>query len=490
LLKAVNAFGENFIVVSPEFNVLAASSKTSQTYGVKILKAKCHELLHNNTSPCLDCTVKASTAGTQSEIQTGRKPENQYTHSPCHYIYPIHTNEQIEAFACIELNLPVMQGLENGFQRSNTFLHKLLVSAVDAVIAADKKGRIVIFNDMAARILGYDVNAAQQEINIVDLYPNDTAYDIMKKMRSEDYGGKGHLTAYPVDVIAKNGERIPISLNAAIVYDGENEIATIGYFHDMRDELQMKEELRKAQIQLLQAEKLASIGMLATGVAHEINNPVAIMIEESGWIRDLLDEKEFQDSKNLDEFKRALKQIQTQGNRCKEITRKLLSFARKTDSKVQNTQLNEVIEAVIGLMRQKANYAGVNLKTNLDKKLPITEVSGSEMQQILLNLVNNAMDVMGDKGGNITLTSRFDLGRIVVVVEDDGPGIPDENLPKVFDPFFTTKPVGKGTGLGLFICYSLVKSMGGKIDVKSKLGKGTKFRLNLLAADSTDGAKL
>ncbi len=399
--------------------------------------------------------------------------------TPCRYAYPLYKDGKIEAFAIREFDLQIWQELEGKLQRSNTFLHKLLVSAVDAVIAADKKGRILIYNEMAAKILGYDTDTATQEITIVDLYPNNTAYEVMEKMRSDDFGGKGNLRSFHVDVITKNGETVPIRLNAAIVYNGRREIATIGYFHDMREELRVKKELKKTQMQLLQAERLASIGMLATGVAHEINNPVAIMIEESGWIKDLMEEEEFQSSKNLKEFNRALKQIHTQGNRCKEITRKLLSFARKTDSDVQTAYLNDIIEEVVSLSLKRTKHAGVKLKTRLQKDLPSTLVCASEMQQVLLNLINNALDAMENTGGTITLSSRMAHGQIMMTIEDDGPGIPAADLSRIFDPFFTTKTVGKGSGLGLFICYSIIKSMGGKIDVLSELGTGTNFNISL-----------
>lgn len=483
LLKAVNAFGERFIVVSPKFEILSTSPSTSEFLQDTIIGKNCFDVIYNRSSPCKNCTVKEAMARDEPSSLPKQDEVFDVGSTLCRYAYPLYKDSQIEAFAIVEFDLPIRQGLEDALQRSNTFLRKLLVSAVDAVIAADKKGRILIYNEMAAKILGYDADKAPQEIEIVDLYPNDTAYEVMKKMRSDDFGGKGNLRSYHVDVIAKNGEIIPIRLNAAIVYDGKQEIATIGYFHDMREELKMKEELKKTQIQLLQAERLASIGMLATGVAHEINNPVAIMIEESGWIEDLFDEEEFQSSKNLKEFIRALKQIKTQGNRCKEITRKLLSFAQKIDSGVQTTQLNDIIEEVVSLSVHRAKHAGVELKTSLQKDLPFTLISASEMQQVLLNLINNSLDAMENTGGTITLSSCIAHGQIMMEIVDDGPGIPVTDQSRIFDPFFTTKPVGKGTGLGLFICYSIIKSMGGKIDVKSDLGAGTNFSISIPVQD-------
>lgn len=232
--------------------------------------------------------------------------------------------------------------------------------------------------------------------------------------------------------------------------------------------------------QIIETGKMASIGELAAGIAHEINNPVAIMVEEAGWIGDLLEEEEFSESGNLDEFKRALTQINTQGRRCKEITHKLLSFARKTDSTVKDVQLNDIVMEIVNLSSQMAKYNKVTIKTALQKTLPYITISPSEIQQVMLNLINNALDSMEKTGGAIhisTKISEIEPEHIVIVVEDDGPGIPEANLPRLFDPFFTTKPVGKGTGLGLSICYGIINKMGGKIDVQSTVGKGTRFRI-------------
>ena len=231
--------------------------------------------------------------------------------------------------------------------------------------------------------------------------------------------------------------------------------------------------------QVIETGKLASIGELAAGIAHEINNPVAIMVEEAGWIQDLLEEEEFRKSENLEEFERALKQINTQGKRCKEITNKLLSFARKTDSRVQVVQINDLIEDVIELSAQRAKYSHVAIHTQLEKSLPFINASGSEMQQVFLNLINNALDAMDNRGGAIDISSRLEGDDIVIKLADTGPGIPRENLPRIFNPFFTTKSVGKGTGLGLSICYGIVKKMGGEINVESSIDEGTTFGVRI-----------
>jgi len=231
--------------------------------------------------------------------------------------------------------------------------------------------------------------------------------------------------------------------------------------------------------QIIESGKLASLGELAAGIAHEINNPVAIMVEEAGWIGDLLSDETFQQSENLEEFKRALMQINKQGIRCRDITQKLLSFARKSETNLSVVQINEVIDEVVGICVQHAKYANVTIETDYATGLPMIEVSQTEVQQVMLNLINNALDAMEKTGGKIDIKTAEEKGFIVILVSDNGPGIPEKNLSRIFDPFYTTKAVGKGTGLGLSICYGIISRMGGKITVKSAVGSGTSFYIYL-----------
>ena len=230
--------------------------------------------------------------------------------------------------------------------------------------------------------------------------------------------------------------------------------------------------------QIIESGKLASVGELAAGIAHEINNPVAIMVEEAGWMEDLIADGEDAFVKNKDEFNRSLKQIRTQGHRCKEITQKLLSFARKTDSRVQKTQLNDLIEEIVAISAQRARFANVELQVRLGD-IPEVDISQTEIQQVFLNIINNALDAMDKQGGLLKISSRLEKDFIVIEIGDNGPGIPAPNLQKIFDPFFTTKPVGKGTGLGLSICYGIIKNLGGEIAVQSTVGAGTSFFIRI-----------
>ena len=228
--------------------------------------------------------------------------------------------------------------------------------------------------------------------------------------------------------------------------------------------------------QVIETGKMAAIGELAAGIAHEINNPVAIMLEEAGWVGDVARDLTLPPADRA-EIEGSLAQIATQGARCREITHKLLSFARRIDPTVATVDLNAAAREVVGLSEQRARYDNIEFALDLEEGLPGICASGSEVQQVLLNLVNNSLDAIGPGGGDIRLFTRSEGDRVILGVEDSGEGIPRANLNRIFEPFFTTKPVGKGTGLGLSIIYGIVKKMGGEVEVDSVPGQGTTFTL-------------
>ncbi|NDV22709.1 PAS domain-containing sensor histidine kinase [Desulfovibrio sp. JC022] len=246
------------------------------------------------------------------------------------------------------------------------------------------------------------------------------------------------------------------------------------------------EESEMMNRQMVETGKLASIGELAAGIAHEINNPVAIMIEEAGWVSDLL-EDEGRSMACYPEIFRALEQVRTQGGRCKNITHKLLSFARQTDSRIAEVSLPALIEEVVEISMQQARYARVELSLDLDRNMPLVKASISELQQVFLNLVNNAIQAMESTGGKLMISCYAGDEMAHISIADTGPGIPEAYLSRIFDPFFTTKPVGKGSGLGLSICYGLIHRMDGDIEVESGVGMGARFNIRLPLPETGSG---
>jgi two-component system NtrC family sensor kinase len=233
--------------------------------------------------------------------------------------------------------------------------------------------------------------------------------------------------------------------------------------------------------QVIETGKLASIGELAAGIAHEINNPVAIIVEEAGWLQDLMEDGAYKNEEEINEFERALNQIRVQGKRCKEITHKLLSFARKTDSRIEDFEIGPLIDEVVMLSAQRAKYSNVELITHLEPKLPAISASHSELQQVFLNLIVNACEAMTG-GGAIDIRERAtgepsDRLSAEIRIRDNGPGIPPASVKKVFDPFYTTKE--DGTGLGLSIVARIIREHGGSIDLTSIEGRGATFTIVL-----------
>ena len=223
-------------------------------------------------------------------------------------------------------------------------------------------------------------------------------------------------------------------------------------------------------------DKLASIGRLAAGVGHEINNPLAIIDQKTGLIEDLLLISDTFEHKNTIET--CLNVINQSVKRCKAITHRLLGFARRTDVQSEIIQINEVVREVLQFLENSMTYNRIKIDLQLQENLPKLTSDRLQLQQVFLNIINNAIDAI-DRDGEITILSHLAAGEVRVVIQDNGPGIAPAALPHIFEPFYTTKETGKGTGLGLSITYGLIKKLGGDITVRSNLGAGTAFTITL-----------
>lgn len=237
---------------------------------------------------------------------------------------------------------------------------------------------------------------------------------------------------------------------------------------DERDR-QLREYMHK---KLSQSEKLASLGRLAAGVAHEINNPLTGVLTYSHLL--------LRKAPEGHPDKEDLEVVVRETTRCRQIVKELLDFARETKSVRKPTDLNKVIRDTTSLVENQISFQNVQIREELDPNLPEVPIDANEIQQVFTNLTLNAAEAMSD-GGTITITTGIDGDKEFVKAEvsDTGTGIPEENLSKIFDPFFTTKEAGAGTGLGLAITYGIVQRHEGTIEVRSELGKGTTFIIRL-----------
>ncbi|MCF8039353.1 MAG: GHKL domain-containing protein [Desulfohalobiaceae bacterium] len=235
--------------------------------------------------------------------------------------------------------------------------------------------------------------------------------------------------------------------------------------------------------QLLQAGKLAAVGELSAGVAHEINNPLGIILTEKQLLLDSIETNPDLESEIKTLISASMTQISEQVRRCKHLTQNLLRFARRTQSIMDWVDMNGFLQELVDLMKREASFGGISFELDLDAKARPLFTDASQLQQVFLNLINNALDAHeGLSHGTIRIRTRQGEGGLTVEVEDTGCGISPENRDRIFDPFFTTKPVGRGTGLGLSICYGIVKRLGGEISLESAVGQGTTFRVFLPAA--------
>jgi two-component system NtrC family sensor kinase len=243
--------------------------------------------------------------------------------------------------------------------------------------------------------------------------------------------------------------------------------------------------------QLIRATRLAELGEMAAGFAHEINNPLQIMKSEQTLIEtifsDLKEKGELKESEDLKDVEDSMSQIKLQIDRCAKITQAILRFGRQSDSEPKDIDLSTFIPEVLRMIEKKAAVSGIKLERDISPHTSLIHADPSQLQQVLINIVNNAMDAIldrhGSEGGELSIHARpSPNGRVMIAVTDNGIGISPENLKRVFAPFFTTKPVGKGTGLGLSVCYGIIDGLGGTMEVSSRKGVGTTFTIHLPVA--------
>ena len=390
----------------------------------------------------------------------------------CHVI----KNEKGEVIGYQGLNIDISERIrmEQEIRKEHGFLSNLLDSSVDCIVAADMKGKVIFFNKAAEKLTGYKTEEVIGKFHITRFYPLEVAKDIMRKLRSNDFGGRGKLENYRTTIYGKNGEEIPVSISASIVYEGDKELASLGIFTDLREKIKMEKKLQETQMRLLQAEKMASLGSLAAGVAHEINNPLGGILIYASL---LMEEFENEDDPRVQDLKR----IVEEGTRCKEIVKSLLEFGRQAESKFEPIDINKAINDGLFFLENQALFQNIKITKHLDPALPFIQGDANQIKQVFMNMMVNAAEAMAEEGGSLTITTGVnpDKSSIYISFKDTGVGIPPEIQSKIFDPFFTTKEVGKGTGLGLSTSYGIIQSHHGNIEVESEVGKGTTFRIIL-----------
>ncbi len=274
--------------------------------------------------------------------------------------------------------------------------------------------------------------------------------------------------------------------NAFLVFLAGTIIVCIGSIfvtrNMVRKIMRADQEAAMLDASLLQSNKMAALGKLAAGVAHEVNNPLTLIRESAGWLQDLMSEEDRDKMVNYDDIIELVGKIDRHVERAKEVTHRMLGFGRRMDPRQDNVNVNSVLAETVKFMENEAIHRNIKVIQELDPKLPLITTDPTQLQQVFLNILDNGIDAV-DSDGSITLrtTTSPDNREVVITFTDTGCGIPKERLDHIFDPFYTTKQVGAGTGLGLSIVFGILQKLGGRIVAESVVGKGTTFTVTFPA---------
>jgi len=326
----------------------------------------------------------------------------------------------------------------------------------------EKKVDVVILDIKMPGISGLEVLK-----NIKSKYP-ETEVILLTGHATTDSGVEG-IKSGAFDYLSK-----PIELDHLV------KKITQAYEKILRLEAEQKESeyRRKIEQQMIATERLASLGTLAAGVAHEINNPLAVISESAGWMSQLLAKDELKDMYRRQDFEKALDKLGKSVERAKRITHQLLGFVRRSDSFVSEVNLSNLIDDAIQLVEHETRKRNIQIIRKMDSLSDTIWSDSYQIRQALVNLLTNAVHAVGSEG-SISISLEDLDGQLAITVRDSGEGIPRENLDKIFEPFFSTKSPGEGTGLGLFVTRSIIEKLGGSIEVESEIGQGASFCIRL-----------
>jgi two-component system NtrC family sensor kinase len=478
------------LILEPNRVVVDANASFLKSYGItkkEIIGQTCHEFFSQSENSCSPESCPLSKVLSEKTGQTilrrvrcrGRREKwEDRIFSPI-----LDQNGEVRYIIEKIRDVTHVKRLERELSGTKVFMEKFVQSSMSGMVAADRRGRIVLMNPAAEELTGYTFNEARTKISARDLYPPGQAKEIMKNLRSEDFGGKGKLPCSPITIINAKGEEIPVELTAAIIYEGDKEVATMGIFNDLREKFAQEERIKEALIRAAHAEKLASLGQLAAGVAHEINNPLTGILLYGGL---LLEDFSPDNPKYPD-----MESIIEDANHCRDIVKSLLAYSRQTSANSEILDLNELVEQSLSLIRDQSLFINIEIVKELPDEKILIKVDRGQFNQVIINLVINAVDAM-ERKGTLTLKTYSDrrkkkptkkqapAGFAYLEISDTGSGISEENLSRIFDPFFTTKGPGKGTGLGLSTAYGIIHENGGTIWVKETSKEGTTFKIELI----------
>jgi len=362
--------------------------------------------------------------------------------------------------------------------RTFNFQKNLIDSSIDGILGCDKGGVVVTFNRSLERMLGYSKDEVVRTMSSSQLFAAGETERFKEALASEEFGGRNRLYLFEANLLSKKQDKIPVQLSATVLFEGPEEVGMVSFIRDLREMRRLEQQFAD-QARLLHQDRMMSLGRLAASVVHEINNPLAGILNYVRLMIKIMS-RGAPSPEQMEKFQKYLGVVESETDRCSRIVSNLLAFSRKSKMEFSEVNVNEVLERSLMLSQHKMTLQNIQTNTDLDFKIPLIQGDFNQLQQAVINLLFNAIDAMPD-GGTLVLASAFDpkTNTVEIRVADTGCGIPRENLPHIFEPFFTTKTEGKGLGLGLSTVFGIVDRHKGTIEVRSEVGKGTTFTVRL-----------
>ena len=369
----------------------------------------------------------------------------------------------------VMINITERKRVEHELEESERRYRTLFESAVEGILIADITTKQFKYaNPSICKMLGY-TKEELIKISVNDIHPLDTLEDTLTVFGAL---ARGEIQMITVPCLRKDGTIIFVDISGVqAIIDGRD--CNVGFFTDITERKQAEKEKRQFEEKAQITSRLAAVGEMAAGVAHEINNPLTGVL---GFSQMLMENKNV-----TEDVKENLKIIADGSQQVADIVKRLLTFARQTKPVKTSVNLNELIDNTLKLRGYVLKTANINVVTKFDPELPWSVVDPGQMQQVFVNLIVNAEQAMkkAHGKGTLTITTEKKENNIRILFQDDGPGITRENLVHLFEPFFTTKDIGEGTGLGLSLSRSIILEHGGKMTVESEFGHGATFILEL-----------
>jgi PAS domain S-box-containing protein len=351
----------------------------------------------------------------------------------------------------------------HSFKSSEEMLRRQLIqTCMDGIIANDLRGNIFIFNETAARILGYSPEEVVGKIHVGELYPPGIATKIKAKIQDPAVGRKGILENYETMARHKDGTLIPVWLSARIIHEDGREVGIVGHFRDLRERKRLEEEL-------LRNERLSALGRAAAHITHEIKNPLMLI---GGFARQVLKDI----PSDLEHDKEKLRIMVDEVQRLEGFLIEVGSYAKLSEPQKGVGDLNALVQETCLRLEPAIKEKGITLQLELDQDLPQVRFDPVHLRQVILNIAKNGIEAMPE-GGTLSIVSGQQAGQVFVQISDTGEGIPPESLEKIFQPFFSTK--AKGSGLGLAISQKIMEAHQGEITIASQPQQGTRVTLFL-----------